>query len=96
MKLTNISKPAYHRNGVCGDPFQLVTFNMHDDFDHPRKMVAIRFRDDDPDEHGFSAPKIAVFDVALLYEGIIEMEDGNAWRGDRFAGQLDEHFTINK
>ena len=94
MKLTNISKPAYHRNGVCGEPFQVLTFEKIEDSEPAKKMVAIRFRDDNDDD--FNAPRIAVFDIALLHEGIIEMADGNAWRGDLFSDHLDSHFTINQ
>ena len=67
---------------------------MDDGEESPRKMLAVRFKDDKKDSDGFAAPKIAVFDVALLYEGIIEMIEGNAWRGDRFSDELDKHFTI--
>lgn len=95
MKISNISKPAYHGNGTCGEPFQVITFTMMDDCeDSPRKMIAVRFKDDKKDSDGFAAPRIAVFDIALLSEGIIEMIDGNAWRGDSFSDELDEHFTI--
>lgn len=94
MKITNISKPAYHRNGICGEPFQVATFEMKENGEPPRKMVAIRFADN-KDSDGFAAPRIAVFDIALLYEGIIEMGE-NSWRGDHFADELDNVFTINK
>lgn len=91
MKLTNISKPAFHRNGICGEPFQVLTFEKIEGSKPAQKMVAIRFRDDDKVN-----PRIAVFDLALLHEGIIEMSEGNAWRGDQFADYLDSHFTINQ
>lgn len=91
MKLENISAPAWHRNGVCGDPFEVLTFTMKEN-----RMLAIRFKDDPKDENGFTAPKIAVLDLDLLNQGIIEMTEGNAWRGDHFADQLDEFFNINK
>ena len=94
MKLSNISKPAWHRNGVCGEYFEVITFDMAED-SQPRKMVAIRFPDDDNKED-FNPPRIAVLDVAMLAQGIIEMSEGNAWRGDRFSDELDSFFTINK
>jgi len=94
MKLTNISKPAWHRNGVCGESFEVVTFDMAED-SQPRKMVAIRFADDD-NKDDFNPPRIAVLDIAMLAQGIIEMSEGNAWRGDRFSDELDSFFTINK
>ena len=94
MKLSNISKPAWHRNGVCGEYFEVITFDMAED-SQPRKMVAIRFPDDDNTED-FNPPRIAFLDVAMLAQGIIEMDEGNAWRGDRFSDELDSFFTINK
>ena len=94
MKLTNISKPAYHRNGVCGEPFQVITFEKIDGNKPAQKMVAIRFRDDNDDD--FNCPRIAILDIALLHEGVIEMSEGNAWRGDHFSDHLDSHFTINQ
>ena len=93
MKLSNISKPAWHRNGVSGESFEVVTFSMAEDY-QPRKMVAIRFKDDQNDE--WVSPRIAVLDIAMLAQGIIEMGEGNAWRGDRFSDELDSFFTINK
>jgi hypothetical protein len=96
MKLTNISKPAYHRNGVCGEPFQVITFEKIDGSKPAQKMVAIRFRDDNDTNDDFNSPRIAILDIALLHEGIIEMADGNTWRGDYFADHLDSHFTINQ
>ena len=94
MKLSNISKPAWHRNGSGGESFEVVTFDMVED-SQPRKMVAIRFPDDD-NKDDFNPPRIAVLDIAMLCDGIIEMSEGNAWRGDRFADELDSFFTINK
>ena len=74
--------------------FEVITFDMTED-SQPRKMVAIRFPDDtNPDD--FNPPRIAVLDVTMLAQGIIEMSEGNAWRGDRFCDELDQHFTINK
>ena len=93
MKLSNISKPAWHRNGSGGESFEVVTFDMAED-SQPRKMVAIRFKDDQNDE--WVSPRIAVLDIAMLAQGIIEMSEGNAWRGDRFSDELDSFFTINK
>ena len=93
MKLNNISKPAWHRNGSSGEPFEVVTFDMVED-SQSRKMVAIRFQDDQNEE--WTSPRIAVLDIAMLAQGIIEMSEGNAWRGDRFSDELDSFFTINK
>lgn len=95
MNLSSISAPAYHRNGICGEPFQIVTFELQEESDITRKMIALRFRDD-PKTDGFAAPRIAVLDVELLQKGIIEMSEGAAWRGDVFADQLDKVFTLNQ
>lgn len=99
MKISNISEPAFHRNGVWGEPFQVITFDMAHDVacdmeKSPRKMLAVRFKDNEKDSDGFTAPRIAVFDIGLLYEGITEMREGNAWRGDWFSDKLDKYFTI--
>lgn len=91
MKIDNISPPAYHRNGVCGEPFQVCTFTMTENSDPPRRMVAVRFADDAPDCENFSAPRIAVFDLDLLAEGEIRFTV-NSWRGDRFSDDLDHVF----
>lgn len=96
MKLENISAPAWHRNGVCGESFEALTFTMKENNEDPRQMIAIRFRDNPKDKNGFTAPRIAVLDLDLLNQGIIEMSDGNAWRGDHFADQLDQFFNITK
>ena len=96
MKLENISAPAHHRNGVSGLPFQVITFTMKENNEDPRRMIAVRFKDDPKDKDGFSAPRIAVFNIDLLNDGIIEMHEGNAWRGDHFADHLDQFFTITK
>jgi len=82
MKLT-IEKIAYHRNGVCGEPFKAVIFQ-----DDGKRMVAVRF-EDDPKDGGFSAPRCAVFDLDLLAQGVIEF-GVNSWRGDHYADELDK------
>ena len=80
MTISNVSKVAFHRNGIGGEPFKVVLFDMQESGEPARKMVAIRF-DDDVDDF-YVSPRIAVFDVAMLSQGIIEMSQGNAWRGD--------------
>ena len=88
MKLENISAPAFHRNGVCGEPFQVCTFTMTEHDEPPRRMVAIRFADDTPHDN----PRIAVFDLDLLAQGEIRFTF-NSWRGDRFSDDLDPIFS---
>ena len=93
MTISNVSKVAFHRNGSGGESFQAVLFDMQESGEPARKMVAIRFDDEINDnEHDYSENRIAVFDVAMLSQGIIEMSQGNAWRGDRFAYELDQYF----
>ena len=87
MDIFNVSKVAFHRNGICGEPFRVVLFDMEETGEPVRKMVAIRFDDNQHDN-----PRIAVLDVAMLSQGIISMSQGNAWRGDRFADELDQYF----
>ena len=94
MKIDNISAPAYHRNGICGEPFKVCTFEMFENGEN-RRMVAIRFSDDAPDCENFSAPRIAVFDLDLLAQGEIRWIE-NSWRGDRFTEHLDPIFNGGK
>jgi hypothetical protein len=88
MKLENISAPAFHRNGICGEPFKVCTFTMTEHDEPPRRMVAIRFADDEP----YGNPHIAVFDLDLLAQGEIRFLH-NSWRGDRFTEHLDPIFS---
>ena len=87
MQIENISEPAYHRNGIYGEPFQVCTFNMKENGENHR-MVAIRFADDEP----YGNPRIAVFDIDLLAQGEIRFTK-NSWRGDHFLDELDEIFN---
>lgn len=87
MQIENISEPAYHRNGICGEPFKVCTFTMHENNEPPRRMVAVRFADDKP----YGNPRIAVFDLDLLAEGEIRFVQ-NSWRGDHFVDDLDQIF----
>ena len=86
MKIDNISAPAFHPNGISGEPFQVCTFTMREHDDPPRRMVAIRFQDDER-----LNPRIAVFDLDLLAQGEISFTV-NSWRGDCFAADLDPIF----
>lgn len=79
-------KVAFHRNGVVGDPFHVVLFDKEEDGQIDR-MVAVRFQDDKGE--GFKNPRIAVFDIALLYESVIEFGQ-NSFRGDRFVDDIDQ------
>ena len=79
-------KVAYHRNGVCGEPFHIVLFDKEEDGQIDR-MIAIRFQDDKND--GFKNPRIAVLNVSLLNDSVIEFGE-NSFRGDHFASDIDQ------
>lgn len=85
--ISKIEEVVYHRNGICGTPFHVVTFRQFEDPkltpDEQPKMVAIVFE---------GRGQVAVFNRELLGRGVIEfglMEDGgNSWRGDQFESEL--------
>lgn len=77
---------AYHRNGVSGEPFHCVIFDKKEDGQTTR-MLAVRFADDEGD--GYQNPRIAIFDIALLYESVIEFGE-NSFRGDHFVDDIDK------
>lgn len=90
MKVQEI---AYHRNGVSGEPFYVVTFT-----DDGRDMVAVVFPDDTgsftkPDT--FTNPHTAVFDRQLLGEGTIAF-GVNSFRGDHFDSDLRHAITAHE
>lgn len=73
-----IKQVEYHRNGICGNGFHVVTFT-----DKKRPMVGIVF-----DEKG----SCAVFDTDMLGKGIIEF-GVNSWRGDTYEDALRDAIT---
>jgi hypothetical protein len=85
MKINPISV-AYHRNGVCGEPFNCVIFDKIDN-EGTTRMLAIRFADDEGE--GFQNPRIAIFDVSLLCESNIKF-GSNSFRGDHFVDAIDK------
>ena len=85
MKIKPISV-AFHRNGVSGEPFHCVIFDKTEQGETTR-MLAVRFADDEGE--GFQNPRIAVFDVALLYESDIAF-GSNSFRGDHFVDAIDK------
>jgi hypothetical protein len=85
MKIKPI-KVAYHRNGVSGEPFHCVIFDKEEGGETTR-MLAVRFPDDEG--KGYQNPRIAIFDVALLYESVIEFGE-NSFRGDYFVDGIDQ------
>jgi len=65
---------AYHRNGMCGEGFHVVTFKWC-----RRDMVGVVF-----DGRG----RVAVLDTAETSKGNIAMGAGNSWRADDFELEL--------
>ena len=81
MKI-QVEEIAYHRNGVSGEGFHVVTFRWAEEekvMAEPRPMVAILFE----------APgQCAVLDREQTRQGNIGFAMGNSWRGDRFEPAL--------
>lgn len=78
-----IEEMAYHRNGVGGEPFCVVTFRHAE----CGEMVAVLFANDDRPEGQFANPRTAVFNRELLGQGVIA-QFKNAFRGDNFDAPL--------
>ena len=79
---------AYHRNGVGGYPFHVVSFRNKE---MDRVFLATVFfeHDDEGNETlGFN-PRIAIIDPELAAKGIIAFGE-NSWRGDTYAYALAE------
>ncbi len=75
---------AHHRNGCSGRGFTVVKFTAESN--DGREMLAVVFDTDDGvrEELGCST---AVFDSALLSQGVIEFGI-NSWRGDNYDQEL--------
>lgn len=94
-EITNV-EIAYHRNGVAGEGFYVVTFDWLNP-EGTRRMVATVFPPDpitsgpfegEPDwlaTEGFHNPRVAVLDMDMLPN--IKFTE-NSWRGDTFADAL--------
>jgi len=79
-----VDEVAYHRNGMCGAPFHVVTFRYRVGGERKdRHLVAFVFE---------AAAHVAVMDRELLGAGAIAFggtDDGcNSWRGDTFEKPL--------
>lgn len=86
MMLQNV-RVAYHRNGVSGIGFHVITFVWHDTNATPsihRRMVATVFPE---------AGAIAVLDVDQTAAGNIAFAKGNSWRGDYFEKAIREEIA---
>jgi len=79
-------KVDYHRNGISGWPFWVVTFDWQD-ADQVRHMVATVPCVDNETLIKRSDYLISVLDVGLLAKGVIAFGP-NSWRGDNF------HFDV--
>lgn len=77
-----IHEIAYHRNGIAGEPFAVVTFTSRLD-GAPQEMIAVLFPNDISGELKFNNPRTAVFDREKLGQGIIAFFE-NSYRGDVF------------
>lgn len=75
--ITKIEGVAFHRNGISGAPFSVVTFVIREE-GQLRRMVGVVF--DEPYH-------VAVFDRDLIGQGDIRFGH-NSWRGDRYEDDL--------
>ena len=79
---------AYHRNGVGGYPFHVVSFR---DKEMDRVFLATIFfeHDDEGNAKLGLNPRVAIIDPKLAVKGIIGFGE-NSWRGDTYAYALAE------
>lgn len=77
--MIEVQNIQHHRNGICGMPFDVVTFKWDG-----RNMLAIRFDDSER-----LNPRIAVLDADMVGKGNIQFGE-NSWRGDDFAHEIDQ------
>ena len=74
-----VIKVSYHRNGVAGEGFNVVTFNWKDEHRKNHHMVATLFK---------TSGQCAVLDIDETLKDNIEFACGNSWRGDHFEDAL--------
>lgn len=75
--ISSVQSVDYHRNGVAGEGFHVITFTMRDGRER-RPMVATVFA---------TPGQIAVLDVGKLADGDVAF-GSNSWRGDDFEPEL--------
>jgi len=96
--VVNVHEIAYHRNGVSGEPFYVVTFTappVVGEMPGSRgEMVAVVF-DMDADDMPESTRRTAVFDRELLGAGVIAFAE-NSWRGDHYDHELRQAIRANE
>jgi hypothetical protein len=73
MRKITIQQIEHHRNGVAGEPFDVVKFK-----EGRRKMLGVVFDDE---------RYVAVFDRDLLAQDVITF-GVNSWRGDDYESEL--------
>lgn len=78
MKI-QVEEVAYHRNGISGEGFHVVTFRWAEQGEEPRHMVGIIFGREG---------QCAVLDREQTRQGNIAFAMGNSWRGDHFEHAL--------
>jgi hypothetical protein len=76
---------AYHRNGIGGEGFYVVTFNYRESrVTGTHHMVATVFE---------TPGTVSVLDVDMLTQDNIAFAGGNSWRGDVFEAELRQAIT---
>jgi len=73
--VTKVMEVAYHRNGIVGDGFYVITFMQK-----RNRMVGILFP-----EIGQCA--CSILDIDLLNKNVVTFGK-NSWRGDRYYDEL--------
>lgn len=86
MKITNI-KVASHRNGVCGWPFWVVSFDWQNEDRVSRRMVATIPYVGEDSKLNREDCIVCVLCVDQLAAGDVAF-GSNSWRGDHFADRL--------
>ena len=99
----NVHEIAYHRNGVSGEPFYVVSFSDssklsgYDNDRIPREMLAVVFDMDveAPEDPSTGNPRTAIFDRTKLGAGVIAFAE-NSWRGDYYDRELRQAIRANE
>ena len=81
--IIKVKEIAYHRNGICGEGFHVVTFTQAE-YGQTHNMLGILFE---------GSGRCAVLDVDQTAAGNIAFANGNSWRGDHFEDDLRKAIT---
>tara|TARA_R110000787_G_C13221861_1_gene426257 strand:- start:138 stop:506 length:369 start_codon:yes stop_codon:yes gene_type:complete len=79
-----VIKAASHRNGICGDPFDVGIIEDARDTGVPKRMLVIQFDENDLTGNNCMT---AVLDMDLLNDNVIEFGK-NSWRGDNYHDEF--------